>query len=155
MRAKELWYLESGNTNGVSLSPDGSTLYLSDTGASEVKPSRRNQQGQRDLWAFDFQTSSKTGAKIPVLTNRRLLARAMQYFYDGVRVSRNGWIFGAGGEVVDVLDPESGLVLGSIRLGGGGNDPVNVVFGDHEMWIVGKGGVWEVSGIQKRLSKEW
>jgi gluconolactonase len=153
MRAKELWYLE-GNTNGVSLSPDGSTLYLSDTGASEVKPSRRNDQGQRDLWAFDLPTSSKTGEKLPVLTNRRLLARAIQYFYDGVRVSRNGWIFGAGGEVVDVLDPESGWVVGSIRLGGVGNDPVNIVFGDHEMWIVGKGGVWQVSNIQDILGKE-
>lgn len=155
MRAKELWYFESGNTNGVSLSPDDSTLYLSDTGASEVKPSRRNLQGQRDLWTFDIPTSSKTGQKLPVLTNRRLLARAISYFYDGIRVSRNGWIFGAGGEVVDVLDPESGMVLGSIRVGGGGNDPVNIVLGEHEMWIVGKGGVWEVSGIRERLSKGW
>jgi gluconolactonase len=56
--------------------------------------------------------------------------------------------------VVDVLDPESGWVVGSIRLGGVGNDPVNIVFGDHEMWIVGKGGVWQVSNIQDILGKE-
>ena len=153
MRPKELWYLEDGNTNGVSLSPDDSTIYISDTGASRVKPSRRDEQGPRDLWAFDFATSTKTGQRLPVLTNRRLLTRAMQYFYDGVRVSHNGWIFGAGGEVVDVMDPESGWILGSIRLGGGGNDPVNVVFGEHEMWIVGKGGVWHVENIRERLKR--
>ncbi|KAI9148148.1 AkeP protein [Paramyrothecium foliicola] len=122
LRPKELAFLQSGNTNGISLSPDGKTLYLADTGASEVKPSRRNFQGPRDLWAWDFATSS-TGERLPLLVNQRLLSRAMQYFYDGLRVSRSGWIFGAGGEVVDILDPESGWTLGSIRVGGGGNDP--------------------------------
>jgi hypothetical protein len=98
-------------------------------------------------------SSSKTqvGEWMPLLTNRRLLSRAMQYFYDGVRVSQGGWIFGAGGEVVDVLDPESGWTLGSIRVGGGGNDPVNLVLGEHELWIVGKGGVWHVKGIRETL----
>jgi len=153
LRIKELAYLQS-NANGISLSPDGETLYLADTGASETKPSRRNNVGPRDLWAWDF-AKSKLGEKkkLPLLTNQRLLSRAMQYFYDGVRVSRGGWIFGAGGEVVDVLDPESGLTLGSIRVGGGGNDPVNVAFGEHEMWIIGKGGVWHVKNICERLDK--
>ncbi|KAK1967054.1 hypothetical protein LY78DRAFT_746723 [Colletotrichum sublineola] len=110
LRVKELAFLE-GNTNGVSLSPDGKTLYLSSTGALEVKP------------------TSTTG----------------------VRVSRSGWIFGAGGEVVDVLDPESGWTLGSIRVGGGGNNPVNLAFGEREIWIVGKGGVWHVKNIRETL----
>ncbi|KAL0934799.1 AkeP protein [Colletotrichum truncatum] len=155
LRIKELAYLQ-GNTNGISLSPDDKTLYLADTGASETKPSRRNNLGPRDLWAWDFAVSpSGQGEerRLPLLTNQRLLSRAMQYFYDGVRVSRGGWIFGAGGEVVDVLDPESGWTLGSIRVGGGGNDPVNVAFGEHEMWIVGKGGVWHVKDIRERLDK--
>ncbi|KAH7312318.1 AkeP protein [Stachybotrys elegans] len=152
LRPKELAYVKDGNANGISLSPDGKTLYLADTGASEVKPSRRNPHGGRDLWAWDFATTA-SGARLPVLTNQRLISTAMQYFYDGVRVSEGGWIFVAGGEVVDVLDPESGLTLGSIRVGGGGNDPVNLVLGEHELWIVGKGGVWHAKGIHERLKR--
>ncbi|KAL2068652.1 hypothetical protein VTL71DRAFT_14989 [Oculimacula yallundae] len=154
LRPRELTFLAGGNTNGISLSPDDNTLYLADTGASRVKPSRRDFQGPRDLWAWDFATSS-TGERLPLLTNQRLISTAMQYFYDGVRVSRNGWIFGAGGEVVDILDPESGWTLGSIRVGGGGNDPVNIVLGEHELWIVGKGGVWYVRNIRERLDKSY
>jgi hypothetical protein len=80
-----------------------------------------------------------------------LFSRAIEYFYDGIRASCSGLIFGAGGEVVDVLDPELGLTLGSIRMGGKGNDPVNIVFGKHEMWVVGKGGVWHVKNIRENL----
>ena len=151
LRPKELISIE-GNANGVSLSPDGRTIYVADTGASDssVKPSRRNFRGPRDLWAWDFSFSA-AGEKLPVLTNRRLLSRALEYFYDGVRTSANGLIFGAGGEVVDVVDPESGWTLGSIRVGGNGNDPVNIVLGEHELWIVGKGGVWHVKNVKERL----
>ncbi|KAL1586088.1 hypothetical protein WHR41_04792 [Cladosporium halotolerans] len=150
MRIKELAMLE-GNANGITLSPDGKTLYVADTGASESKPARRNDQGPREMWAWDFATSSH-GAKIPLLVNQRMLSRAIEYFYDGIRTSSNGLIFAAGGEVVDVIDPESGWTLGSIRVGGNGNDPVNIALGDHEMWIVGKGGVWHVKNIKERLS---
>lgn len=150
MRIKELAMLE-GNANGITLSPDGKTLYVADTGASESKPARRNDQGPREMWAWDFATSSH-GAKIPLLVNQRMLSRAIEYFYDGIRTSSNGLIFAAGGEVVDVIDPESGWTLGSIRVGGNGNDPVNIALGDHEMWIVGKGGVWHVKDIKERLS---
>jgi len=154
MRPKELVSLP-GNANGVSLSPDGRTIYVADTGASDssVKPARRTFRGPRDLWAWDFAIST-AGEKLPVLTNRRLLSRALQYFYDGVRTSRNGLVFGAGGEVVDVIDPESGWTLGSIRVGGKGNDPVNIVMGENELWIVGKGGVWHVKNVKEKLAQK-
>ncbi|KAK8010977.1 AkeP protein [Apiospora arundinis] len=155
LRIKTLMYLPDGNTNGIAVSPDGRSLYVADTGASLTKPYRRTEQGPRDLWAFDFATSKATGQKLPLLTNRRLLTRAIEYFYDGVRASRNGWIFGAGGEVVDVVDPESGWILGSIRVGGGGKEPVNLVFGENELWIVGKGGVWHVKNTSEKLAREW
>ncbi|KAK2030781.1 AkeP protein [Colletotrichum zoysiae] len=150
LRVKELAWLE-GNTNGVSLSPDGGTLYLASTGALEVKPSRRDPLGDRDLWAWDFAVSPSSGARLPLLTNKRLLSRPMQYIYDGVRVSDSGLVFGAGGEVVDVLDPESGLTLGSIRVGGGGNNPVNLAFHGNDVFIVGKGGVWHVKNVRETL----
>lgn len=143
------------NTNGITLSSDETTLYLADTGATGAtatsKNSTRNAQGGRDVIAWDFAVSKTTGEKLPLLTNQRLLNRAMQYFYDGIRTSVNGYIWGAGGEVVDVIEPESGWTIGSIRFGGGGNDPVNLVFGEHELWVVGKGGVWHVDGVKELL----
>ncbi|KAK7958640.1 hypothetical protein PG996_009928 [Apiospora saccharicola] len=144
LRIKTLMTLPNGNTNGIAVSPDGGSLYMADTGASQVRPSRRVEQGLRDLWAFDFATSKTTGNKLPLLTNQRLLTRAITYFYDG-----------AGGEVVDIIDPESGWILGSIRVGGGGKEPVNMVLGEHELLIVGKGGVWHVNNIRKILAREW
>lgn len=155
MRPKELAILPVGsNTNGITPSPDGSTLYLADTGATGAiatsKNTTRNSRGGRDLIAWDF-AISKTREKLPLLQNQRLLNRAMQYFYDGIRVSAGGYIWGAGGEVVDVIDPESGWTVGSIRFGGGGNDPVNLVIGEHELWVVGKGGVWHVSRVKEQL----
>ena len=66
-------------------------------------------------------------------------------------MSREGWIFTGAGGGVDVVDPDSGIKLGSIRVEAGGNLAVSMVFGNHEMWIVGRGGVWRVSGIKARL----
>ncbi|KPI39293.1 uncharacterized protein AB675_5222 [Cyphellophora attinorum] len=158
LRLKELAVLPvGGNANGVSLSPDGSTLYLADTGATGAvatnKTAARNPQGGRDIYAWDFAVSKTTGERLPLLTSQKLLSRAIQYFYDGIRVSESGLIFGAGGEVVEVIDPESGWTLGSIRFGGGGNDPVNVVLGEHELWVVGKGGVWHVKDVKETLRR--
>lgn len=90
-----------------------------------------------------------------VLTSPRLLNNPIAYFYDGLRVSRNGWIFGGAGQGVDIVHPVTGLTLGTIRVGGGLNVAVNMAFGEHEMWIVGKGGVWHVQGIKERLDRPW
>ncbi|KAE8146982.1 hypothetical protein BDV25DRAFT_42954 [Aspergillus avenaceus] len=139
----------TGNTNGVAISPDGQTLYLPDTGVSEYRPKRTNPYGMRQLWAFDIAHSRS------VLSNKRLLSNPISYFYDGVRVSRNGWIFCGAGDGVDVIDPESGFTLGTIRVGGGKNVAVNIAFGEHELWVVGQGGVWHVKGIRDRLDREW
>lgn len=45
-------YFVNGNTNGVAVSTDGNSLYMANTGASQTRPSRRFEQGPRDLWAF-------------------------------------------------------------------------------------------------------
>lgn len=150
MRPKVV-HITTGNTNGVAISPlkDGKqTLYLPDTGASEQKPiSRKNPYGDRALVAYDVAAGG-------VLTSPRLLNNPISYFYDGIRVSRNGWIFAGAGDGVDVIDPDTGLTLGTIRVGGV-NVAVNLAFGEHELWIVGQGGVWHVSGIAERLDRAW
>ncbi|KAF4943728.1 hypothetical protein FSARC_14846, partial [Fusarium sarcochroum] len=145
MRPKAV-HVTTGNANGVAVrSIDGKTVvYLPDTGVSKFKPvSLKDPYGDRGLFAYD----AKKGG---TLANRRLLNNPISYFYDGIRVSRNGWVFVGAGDGVDVIDPETGLALGSIRVGGGDNLAVSVAFGEHELWIVGRGGVWHVSGIRDR-----
>ncbi|KAL0944813.1 lactonohydrolase [Colletotrichum truncatum] len=145
-------HVTTGNANGVAVSPlekGRHTLYLPDTGVSESKPiSRKNPYGNRALFAYDVAIGG-------VLTNSRFLNNPISYFYDGIRVSRNGWIFVGAGDGVDVIDPVSGLTLGTVRVGGGENLAVNLAFGEHEMWIVGKGGVWHVNNVAERLDRDW
>ncbi|KAL4799539.1 hypothetical protein BDV19DRAFT_400776 [Aspergillus venezuelensis] len=142
-------HITDGNANGVAISPDGRTLYIPDTGVSKYYPTEKTPYGKRDLTAFDISPSGS------VLSNRRLLSNPISYFYDGVRVSRNGWIFCGPGDGVNVIDPETGFTLGTIRVGGGEALAVSVAFGEHKMWILGRGGVWHVKGIWDRLDRNW
>ncbi|KAG9249810.1 uncharacterized protein F5Z01DRAFT_678393 [Emericellopsis atlantica] len=116
MRPKVV-HITTGNANGVAIadSEHGQVIYLPDTGVSEFKPvSQKNAFGNRGLYAFDVGQNG-------ILTNQRLLNNPIGYFYDGLRVSRNGWIFAGAGDGVDVIDPGTGLALGTIRIGGGEN----------------------------------
>ncbi|PLB54732.1 hypothetical protein P170DRAFT_442771 [Aspergillus steynii IBT 23096] len=112
-------------------------------------PRRKDPYGERELWAFDVSESRS------VLSKKRLLNNPISYFYDGVRVSRGGWIFAGAGDGVDVIDPENGFTVGSVRMGGGENLAVSLAFGENEIWIVGRGGVWRVKGVRERLAREW
>lgn len=40
-------------------------------------------------------------------------------------------------------------------MGGGENLAVSVAFGEHEMWIVGRGGVWHVKDVKEALARDW
>ena len=146
-------HITTGNANGVTVSSNEQgqvTVYLPDTGVSEFKPvSLKNPYGNRALWAYD---ASPDGG---FLRNGRFLNNPISYFYDGIRASRNGYLFAGAGDGLDVIDSRDGLTLGSIRVGGGENLAVTVAFGEHELWIVGRGGVWHVSGIKERLDRTW
>lgn len=148
MMAKVVW-TTTGNANGIAMGPSGRSIYIPDTGVSEFRPSNKNPHGRRMVWAFDLPDGK------PVLVNQRFLMSPISYFYDGIRVSGEGWIFAGSGDGVDVIDPESGFVMGSIRTGGGDNIAVSMAFGDHEMWIVGKGGVWHVKNTKAKLKRDW
>ncbi|KAL4991233.1 hypothetical protein BDW68DRAFT_193434 [Aspergillus falconensis] len=106
-------HITTGNANGIAISPDSRTLYIPDTGVSKYYPAEKTPYANRGLSAFDV---SRSGS---VLSNQRLLSNPISYFYDGIRVSRNGWIFCGAGDGVDVIDPETGFALGSILVGGG------------------------------------
>ncbi|KAF2011514.1 calcium-dependent phosphotriesterase [Aaosphaeria arxii CBS 175.79] len=147
-------HITTGNTNGIAVSrsqadPSVHTVYLPDTGFSEFKPvSRKNPLGDRALFAYD-------AAEGGVLKNARFLNNPIAWFYDGIRASKNGYLFAGAGDGVDVIDPVDGLTLGTIRVGGGENVAVSVAFGKNELWIVGRGGVWHVNGVKEELARDW
>ncbi|KAF2193954.1 calcium-dependent phosphotriesterase [Zopfia rhizophila CBS 207.26] len=126
MRPKVV-HTTTGNANGITVSRDSS--------------------GNHILFLPD------TGRRC--FNNARLLNNPISYFYDGIRASRNGYLFAGAGDGVDVIDSRDGMTLGTIRVGGGENLAVSVAFGVHELWIVGRGGVWHVDGVKERLDREW
>jgi hypothetical protein len=153
MRPKPV-HITTGNANGVAVSrshsnPLAHSVYLPDTGVSEFKPvSKKNSYGSRALFAYDT-------IQAGILTNPRFLNNPISYFYDGIRASKNGYLFAGAGDGVDVIDPVDGLTLGTIRVGGGENLAVSMSFGKHELWIVGRGGVWHVSAVKEELARDW
>lgn len=131
-------YVTTGNASGVAVTAtdEGHVVYPPDTGVSEFKTvSLKNPYGDRGFFEYDAASSGGT------LNNRRLLNNPITYFYDGVRVLRNGWIFVGAGDGVGVIDPETGLSLSSIRIGGGESLAVSLAFGKYESSVVGRGGV--------------
>lgn len=143
------WVFQTtGNANGIAYGPDG-TLYVDVTDISSGQPNVKNPLKARQLLAYD------TDHGQPQLRSERLFSNSISYYCDGVRVSRSGLVFCAAADGVDVIEPKSGATLGRIRTGGGSYLAVNIAFEDHVMWIVGKGGVWKVSGIKELLSRTW
>ena len=142
----EVVHVTTDNANRIAVSRSNikhstHTVYLPDTGVSEKAD---KNLGDRALFAYDAVGGS-------VLTNPRLLNNTISHFYDSIRASKNGYIFAGAGDGVDVVDPEDGLTLGTIRVGGG--VAVSLSLGKHEMWVVGKGGVWHVSGVKEQLAR--
>ena len=91
--------------NGLAFSPDGGTLYVADSGATEVV-------------AFD---AGADGA----LSGRRPFAAAIPRYPDGLAVGDDGRVYIATGRGVQVHDP-SGAPIGEIPVPGGA---VNLTFG--------------------------
>ncbi|KAF4540624.1 Lactonohydrolase [Lasiodiplodia theobromae] len=79
--------------NGAQFSPDGRTLYLTDTGAGETvidaavspaPPIQYNSTGKRSIYAYDVDPVRK------VLGNKRPFYQSMQMVPDGIKVSEDG-----------------------------------------------------------------
>jgi sugar lactone lactonase YvrE len=137
--------------NGICFSPDGQTLYLSDTGplAGEVNqqkpPGVSNYQllNHRTIYAFDV--IEKTAGK-PYLANKRPIYMTQNWLPDGLKASREGYILTGTGTSVDVLDAEGELLMSiptnftAVNINWAGKDL-------EELWIVGVGGVSRVTGL--------
>ena len=137
--------------NGIAFSPDGTTLYISDTGAvnGPIDPrigsqgSSFNATGHRTIYAYDV---GNNGTKI---TNKRAFYLAQDWVPDGLKVSAEGLVVTGAGYGVDVLD-EVGQLLIRIQT----NYTVqNFAWTGPDLktfWLMGQGGIskveWNIAG---------
>ncbi|KAK6075570.1 SMP-30/Gluconolaconase/LRE-like region [Seiridium cupressi] len=94
---------ELDQPNGIAFSPDGKTVYLTDSGADTLTDDDRRlryvSHRRRTVYAADVLPSG-TG-----IVNRRAIFLSQDRVPDGVKVAHNGYVVVATGSGVDVLDP--------------------------------------------------
>jgi len=99
--------------NGIALSPDLRTVYISDTGAiggpidASLGPQGFgfNATGKRTIYAYDLSSDAT------YLSNKHPIYLTQDGAPDGLRVARNGYVVTAAGQGVDVLDPTGTLLV--------------------------------------------
>lgn len=89
--------------NGLALSADEKTLFAADSISTSNMLS-----AQRAVWAFDYSTNGP-------LTNPRLVYQAEGSWPDGLRVAKNGFLMSTVYGGVDLVVPETGMVVGKIN----------------------------------------
>ncbi|KAH8822075.1 hypothetical protein F5884DRAFT_817285 [Xylogone sp. PMI_703] len=110
--------------NGITRSPDGTVIYIGDTGAN-VGDGTLDYTAQRSIYALTAKsTPSGTGDSAgPFLTDRRVFALPLVGAADGIKTDTEGNVWGLSTDGLHVWDP-SGNFLGKILLddeGNGGN----------------------------------
>jgi gluconolactonase len=140
-----------GQPNGIGISPDGKTIYISDTGitdfdgasAGSIPRYTFNKFGGRAVYAFDVNFAPPGN----YLTNRRPIWLAQTFAVDGLHVSHEGYVLGASGTGLDVLSEWGELIL-RIEVGGEINNFQFAGPDRRELWLFGPSGIWRVSGLQ-------
>jgi gluconolactonase len=102
--------------NGIVLSPDERTLYVSDSGANQ-EPGSYHVSRPHHVTAFDIVDRRW-------LSGERLFAVVTPGFPDGLKVDRDGRVYASSFAGVQIFDPD-GELLGEIHLPGA----VNFCFG--------------------------
>ncbi len=152
--------------NGITLSPDESILYVTDTGLVDPDkilddPSQPrlslNRRGGRNVYAFDTRATPE-GYE---LINRRPIWLAEEYIEDGLHVTdlqdpednMSYYLIGASGDGVNIFSPYGGLLVrisagflvNNIQFAGKNEN------GTNDMWLFGVGGIAKVTMNLKAL----
>jgi sugar lactone lactonase YvrE len=137
--------------NGIAFSPDGATLYISDTGAESGSivygtaggGAPFNTTGPRTVYAFDV---ANNGTKI---SNKRAFYLAQDWIPDGLKVSREGLVVTGAGHGVDVLDDVGQLLL-RVQTNYTVQNFAWTGANLSTLWLMGNGGVsrvqWNITG---------
>lgn len=136
-----------GQPNGIGISPDGKTMYITDTGITKFRGApvdilpryTYNPFGGKAVYAFDINYAPPGN----FLTNKRPIWLAETFADDGFHVSKEGYLLGAAGAGVDILS-EWGELIMRIEVGGAIN---NLQFAGSDLWLFGSGGIFRVSGL--------
>jgi gluconolactonase len=105
--------------NGIALSPDERTLYVTDSGANQ-EPGSYYAARPHHIKAFDVTGGGRLGSE-------QLFAVVTPGFPDGLKVDRDGRVYASSFSGVQIFDPD-GELLGEIHLPGA----VNFCFGGPE-----------------------
>ncbi|PYH91368.1 protein AkeP [Aspergillus ellipticus CBS 707.79] len=133
-----------GMPNGICFSPDGKTVYVTDTDREHGDGSIDHQ---RVSSIYAFEVSVYHGE--PFLTNRRLFALADSGIPDGIKTDLNGNVYSGCGDGIHVWSP-GGVLLGRIGIDGGvanfcfGRNGEIFALNEHRIYRVQLGG--EVKG---------
>jgi gluconolactonase len=114
--------------NGLAFSPDGSVLYIGDSGANHeagtFDPSRPHH-----IRAFDVVGGT--------LSNGRLFAEISPGFPDGIKVDADGWVYSSSFAGVEIFS-SAGVLVDRIELPGA----VNFAFAGSDLLITTDTAIW-------------
>jgi len=117
--------------NGLAFSPDGSILYIGDSGANH-EPGTFEATRPHHIRAFDVASGT--------LENGRLFATIERGFPDGLKTDRRGNVCTTGGPGLLVFSP-SGALLREIDLPGA----VNFAFAGDRLLVTADDAIWSTS----------
>lgn len=143
--------------NGIGISPDGRTMYITDTGVTDFSANitnmlpkyTYNSLGGNNVYAFDVNFAPPGN----YLTNKRPVRSAEEFGDDGFHVSRDGYLLGAAGLGVDILSAwgemimriETPTVINNIQFAGPERK---------DLWLFGEGGIYRVKWSLQGMVEE-
>ena len=139
--------------NGIAISPDAHTIYITDSGAingviSPYLPSSGssfNTTNKRTIYAYNVSTDAK------YLYNKRPIYLAQDLVPDGLKIARNGYVVTGAGKGVDVLDAE-GTLLVRVQTNYTVQNFAWTGSDWQTFWMMGEGGIskveWDLRGQQ-------
>lgn len=146
--------------NGIALSRDERTLYVSDSNSTSQRPIQSSLESERNIWAFDINANANAninskrtpgGDLGPSISNARLVHSTETGWPDGLRVTENGFlVIGVLGGA-DVVDASTGVLVGKINAVGDIIYNVASVPGTGTWFLTGRDYVYKVTVREKSL----